>query len=225
MRFPKTENVYEQVGILIPGASLIALLTVSFPDARTQLTNSSISVGAFGILLVVGYASGQLIAALGNLIDLIYWKLWGGIPSTWIVGAQPKLLSSSQLSRIDEIARSELGLTCPPIKDQTAKEWFPISRQIYSFVETHRKPVRLDAFNGSYGMNRGLCASSWCYAIIITVASSENTAYAVCALAAGVIYLYRMHRFGVHYARELYVQLLTPAAAKSTKKIQQVRAR
>nr|WP_162479115.1 hypothetical protein [Bradyrhizobium sp.] len=183
------------------------------------------SVGAFGILLVVGYASGQLVAALGNVIDLIYWKLWGGVPSTWIVGPRPKLLSSSQLSKLDEIARSELGLTCPPIKDQTAQQWYPISRQIYSFVETHRKPVRLDAFNGSYGMNRGLCASSWCYAAIIAAASPEHAAYAFFALAAGAIYLYRMHRFSVHYARELYVQFPTPAPAKGAKsKTKQVRA-
>nr|CUT16768.1 hypothetical protein CDS [Bradyrhizobium sp.] len=37
MRFPKTTNVYEQVGILIPGATLVALLTVSFPERDHSL--------------------------------------------------------------------------------------------------------------------------------------------------------------------------------------------
>ncbi|PPQ20531.1 hypothetical protein CV770_03915 [Bradyrhizobium sp. AC87j1] len=218
MRFPRQANLYEQAGILIPGATLVALLALLWPEARAQIVHTSISIGAFGVVLVVGYASGQLVAALGNMVDIVYWKLWGGLPSTWIVGPHPKLLSSAQLRKLDEMVRNELSIICAPTSEQTPKDWFPISRQIYSYVEAHRRPARLEAFNGSYGMNRGLCASSWCYAIVAYSASSENATYSICAAFAGAIYLYRMHRFGVHYARELYVQFLTPAPAKSDKR-------
>ena len=82
------------------------------------------------------------------------------MPSNWIVGTKPRLLSPAQIVKIESLTSARLGLTIPPLKKMTPDDWFPIFRQIYSEVEKQGKSARGDIFNGIYGLNRGLCAAT-----------------------------------------------------------------
>jgi hypothetical protein len=84
--------------------------------------------------------------------------------------------------------------------------WFPISRQLNSDVAGHVKPDRIDTFNRNYGLNRGLAAACFLLACIAAIQES----WLPCALLAvlSAVYVYRAYRFGVHYARDLYLQSL-----------------
>jgi len=131
------------------------------------------------------------------------------------------LISPQQRELVEKKLRSRLGIEVDSIRGLDKKVWFPISRQLYSDVARHGKPDRIDTFNGNYGLNRGLAAA--CFLLACIAASAESwSACASLAVLSG-IYVYRAYRFGVHYARELYLQFLTisemPAKAAPRKKV------
>ena len=100
----------------------------------------------------------------------------------------------------------------PPFTELSERAWFPIFRQIYSDVERHGKPGRGDTFNGIYGLNRGLSAATLALAVAVLILAPAQWLVSVGLLVVSAVYLYRMHRFGVHYAREIYNQFfLLPA--------------
>lgn len=179
------------------------------PALRDLLAKETISVGGLGIFLILSYAAGQLIAAVGNLIEGIYWRLRGGMPSGWVIGPKPRLLNPSQISRLQAAVAQNLGLELPTLSELTGTAWFPIFRQIYSYTETNGKPARAEAFNGNYGLNRGLGVSTLALSLIAIASDPYHWAIALGLFIASLTYLYRMHRFGVHYAREVYSQFLS----------------
>jgi hypothetical protein len=182
------------------------------PALREVLAKDGITIGSLGIFVIISYAIGHLLAALGNGIENLYWRWKGGMPSNWIVGPSPRLLSSSQIGKIQALTASRLGLSVPPFTELSESAWFPIFRQIYSDVEQHGKPGRGDTFNGIYGLNRGLSAATFALGVAVLFLAPAQWLVSIGLLVVSAVCLYRMHRFGVHYAREIYNQfLLLPA--------------
>ncbi len=202
-------SFYDQIGVVVPGAVLLFGLLFFVPELKTFFAaGDGISVGGLGIFVLIAYAAGQAVAALGNLIELLYWKAAGGVPSDWVVGPTPRLLSSAQIKKLEEKVQARFGLSLPPLSGVQRKDWFPVFRQIYSDVEKNGKPQRADTFNGIYGLTRGLCAALLAFAIAIVALSPGHWHEALGALALAAVFLFRMQRFGRHYARELYIQFL-----------------
>jgi hypothetical protein len=203
-------SFYEQVGIVIPGAVFVFGVMFYVPDLRDVLAKDGVSIGGLGIFVIISYAAGHLLAGLGNGIENVYWhwRCRGGMPSNWIVGRSPRLLSSGQIGKIEALVSSRLGISVPPLAGVTASAWLPIFRQIYSDVDRHGKLDRGDTFNGIYGLNRGLSAAALALAVAVIILAPAHWVVSVGLLAVSLIYLYRMHRFGVHYAREVYNQFL-----------------
>jgi len=171
--------------------------------------------------VIISYAAGHLLAALGNGIESLYWRCGGGMPSNWIVGRSPRLLSSGQIGKVEAFVASRLGIR-PPLAEVTPSVWFPVFREIYSDVRRHGKPDRGDTFNGIYGLNRGLSAAALALAVAVVILAPSQWIVSLGLLGISSIYLYRMHRFGVHYAREVYNQFLLlppehPAKTHSSK--------
>jgi hypothetical protein len=201
-------SFYEQVGIVIPGSVFLFGLMFYVPALRDVLAKDGISIGGLGIFVIISYAVGHVLAALGNCIENLYWRWKGGMPSNWIVGPSPRLLSSSQIGKIQALTAARLGLSVPPLTELTESAWFPIFRQIYSDVDRHGRPGRGDTFNGIYGLNRGLSAATLALAMAVLILAPAQWIVSLGLLAVSTVYLYRMHRFGVHYAREIYNQFL-----------------
>jgi hypothetical protein len=135
-------SFYEQVGVVTPGTAFLFGLMFYIPELRDTFDKDGISVGGLGIFLILSYAAGQLLAALGNLMEKAYWKAKGGMPSDWIVGPKPALLSATQIAKVQVKVSSRLGLVLPPLTELKRAEWFPVFRQIYSDIENHGKPDR-----------------------------------------------------------------------------------
>ena len=121
-------SFYEQVGIVIPGSVFLFGLMFYVPALRDVLAKDGVSIGGLGIFVIISYAVGHLVAVLGNIIENLHWRWWGGMPSNWIVGPSPRLLSSSQIGKIQALTASRLGLIVPPFAELTESAWFPISR-------------------------------------------------------------------------------------------------
>ena len=152
-------SFYEQIGILIPGGVLLFGLLFYIPDLQTIIAKEGIGLGALGVFIIVAYAAGHAVAALGNIIDSWYWKAVGGMPSNWVIGEKPKLLSPAQIASLEQRVKQRFGLDIPPLKDIQPTAWYAVTRQIYSDAERYGKPERVDIFNGNYGLNRGLGAA------------------------------------------------------------------
>lgn len=208
----KKLTFYEQVGIVIPGAVFLFGLLFYFPALKQLLAKDGVSVGQLGIFLLLAYAAGHLIAALGNVGENILWRLSGGMPSDWVIKEETTLLSPQQRDLLTKKIFTRLGIVVETIRGLDRKVWWPISRQLYADISKNGKRERIDTFNGNYGLNRGLAAA--CVLLACIALSQADWAAAVLLFALGGVYAYRAYRFGVHYARELYIQFLTIAETR-----------
>jgi hypothetical protein len=207
---------YEQVGIVIPGSVFLVGLLFYFPPLHTLMAKDGVTLGQFGIFLLLSYAAGHLLAAVGNALEAAFWKLAGGMPTDWVTHADgTSLLSASQIDALAAKARVRLQSKIETIPGTAQNVWFPISRQMYADVMKNGKPDRIDTFNGNYGLNRGLAAAMIGLAVI-SFARNEHAIGAAFVVLA-VVYGYRAFRFARYYARELYVQFLVLGDTPVTK--------
>jgi hypothetical protein len=65
-----------------------------FPESRALLSKEGVTLGEFGLFVVIAYAAGQLVQAVGNGLEWIWWKPQGGIPSIRVLCG--KYLSTEQ---------------------------------------------------------------------------------------------------------------------------------
>jgi len=197
---------YEQLGIVIPGSVLMLGLVLFYPDLRILTVKDGVSVGDLGLFVLVAYAAGHLVAAIGNAIEAAFWKMMGGMPSDWITRDPPGLLSAAQIENVRTKAGSRLSISLDKMAGLERAVWWPISRQIYADVAKNGKAERIDTFNGVYGLNRGLASA--CFALVVVAAVHHHWPAVVGLAIAGAVYGFRAYRFGVHYAREMYLQFL-----------------
>ena len=101
---------YEQVGIVIPGSVLMVGLLFYFPALNALVAKDGVTLGQFGIFLLLSYAAGHFIAALGNLLESVLWWLFGGMPSDWVTKQQSSLLSTQQIAALETKVASRFGV-------------------------------------------------------------------------------------------------------------------
>jgi hypothetical protein len=203
-------DFYEYAGIIIPGAVLVMALVWLFPESRALFSKEGVTLGELGLFVIIAYAAGQLVQAVGNYLEWAWWKPWGGMPSGQVLCG--KDLSTEQYKRLLDALRPILGGVDPCKLPQL--ERLAVVREIYSEVAGAGKASRVDTFNGNYGLMRGL-AATFVVIFILAVVTSKGIAVS-CGLGLLVLLaLHRMHRYGRHYATELFVQFLTVSKKKS----------
>jgi hypothetical protein len=163
-----------------------------------------------GLFVILAYVAGHLVQAFGNLIEKAFWKPFGGMPTNWLVQEHQNLVSEAQMNMLPEKLRDLTGVHLKkPIVNLPVKDWFPITRQIYAAVSAAGRAQRIDTFNGNYGMFRGIASAFLLCAVVNTVMHGlGGWAVSFGLVAAGALAVIRMHRFGTHYARELFIQFL-----------------
>lgn len=229
----KTFDFYEFAGILVPGAVLLFGIVQLIPGLAAALGGKDLVVGNLGPFIVLSYAAGHIVQAVGTLIEPRLWSLrrWGGALPTdriWeeVKAGQGGLLSSPQVTELASQLEPKLGLTAPLDLSKLDKAAWPgLTRQVYAAVAGANRAVRVDIFNGTYGLTRGIACSSLILLavlsghILITLLPFVHsnapggtilrlTVIAVALLVIVLLIFYRMHRFGVYYGRELFVQFL-----------------
>jgi len=206
----KKFDFYEFAGILSPGAIAIFGISKLHPDLGLILSGEKLGLGDLGIFVILSYVAGHLLQAFGNVIERVWWFLWRGMPTDWIRSGQRELLAKTQLANLPIKLKDILQINCDSgISGLGKRDWYSITRQIYSAVQFSGRAERIDIFNGTYGMFRGIAASLLVIvaAALLELGGDHRKLY--CLLTVGIILsLLRMHRFGVHYARELFVQFL-----------------
>ena len=71
-------SFYEFTGILLPGVTVLAGLMILFPDWELPSFVREVSIGGLGALVIAAYLIGHLVQAVGNFIEWLWWKPWGG---------------------------------------------------------------------------------------------------------------------------------------------------
>lgn len=195
---------YEYVGVVAPGIVLVAAAAHLIPSSPIKIDGTT-SLGSLGVLLIISFVAGHLVQALGNAIEVVVWRPWGGMPSTWPLTGRRAIISTDQSSavfrRIDAM-REDAAHSWPT----DARTAYFIGREIYALLDAAERTERLEMFNRTYGLLRGISA-----AFLVTAVFSAFVAkydYALVLLACSIIAGYRMYRFGIIYGRELYVQFL-----------------
>jgi len=196
-------DFYEYAGIIIPGTVLVMALVWLFPESRALFSKEGVTLGELGLFVIIAYAAGQLVQAIGNGLEWVWWKLCGGMPSGQVLCG--KYLSADQHKRLLEALRPVLG-DADPCKMQQP-ERLAVVREVYSEVAAAGKASRVDTFNGSYGLMRGLAAAFVVIFVLAMIASKGLTALCVLVVLF-LLAVHRMDRYGRHYAKELFVQFL-----------------
>ena len=201
----KTFDFYEFTGILCPGVVVIFSAAVIVPDFSPILRDQSVTVGDLGLFVVLSYVAGHLVQAFGNLWETGIWRMFGGMPTDWVRTRKGTLLSAQQIAVVDARLKDQTGKA---LAELTEKEWFAVTRSVYAAVSAAGRAARVDTFNGNYGLFRGLSAAFLFSAVMVLATFAFKWSTVVILLACSLLAITRMRRFGVHYARELFVEFL-----------------
>ncbi len=206
----KKISFYEFTGILAPGAVCLYGLARLIPDLGFLLSDKELSLGDFGLLLILAYITGHLLQSLGNGLEWVWWKLWGGWPSAWVRNNKHSLIAPEQRALLPKKIQDVLGIDCKgDLANFDEAGWRSIVSQVYAQVRKAGRAGRVDIFNGNYGMFRGIATS------IGILVLAYYTSHSLITYKLGVVLwvlfalaLIRMHRFGKYYASELFIQFL-----------------
>jgi hypothetical protein len=204
----KTFDFYEFTSILVPGALLIVGCLPLYPDAAAFYTASGISLGGFGVLVIIAYAAGHIVQGIGNAIEGVFWWFFSGKPSDWVRSNKRLLIAPAQAAQLesDIFKKLELNVELPKLSQV---EWYAITRQINAAVANQGRSSKIEVFLGTYGLHRGLAAALLTVFAAWLISDTNSWAALTLITLPGVGFaLARMYRFGVYYARELMIQFL-----------------
>lgn len=212
-------DFYETVGIVIPGAiALVGAAAVS-PTLDRWLLSGAISLGDFGLLLMLSYATGHLVHGVGNMLEALVYRGFGGSPSDWPRLGREGILSQSQCNRLVHRLRERDFIPVSSLRDISEADWRGIVIELAAMTRATGQTRRLDSFNRTYGLLRGLAAALLLVLLFLVASSGTNFSelwqVKVALLLGFAVALYRMHRFSCHYARELFVQFLRLASVET----------
>ena len=148
-------DFYEFAGVVAPGVVILLAAAIIWPEHLGSIQKLDLSIGGFGFTLLIAYVAGHLLQAIGNGIEIMWWKINGGWPSDWPRTKKCDLLSEFQLTELQKRVRAVFDFnefTLGP--ELPAKSWHPVFRQIYAAVRSAGRDGRAHTFNGNYGMFR-----------------------------------------------------------------------
>lgn len=201
----KSFDAYEVIAVITPGVVVAIMLAAEWPAFKSMLGDKGLSLGDFGLFVLVAFVLGHLLQAAGNLLEMIAW-IPGGLPTNW-VRKEGSLITSSQRQAL-QAAVSEMEGHTVDISTLDRKQWRSITTRAYGRLKAAGRSARVDVCNRTYGLCRGLSAAmiiglGW-YLYAHHGAWTEITLIAITTGAA----LWRMRRAGVHYARALVLDFI-----------------
>ncbi|WP_440997540.1 hypothetical protein [Arhodomonas sp. SL1] len=198
-------DAYEIIGVIAPGSVFIFGVTLLFPDFKSVFFEQGFSVGDLGLFVVLSFVAGHLVQAAGNLVEIVIWKPLGGMPTDWLVHNPRRLLHDTQVQRLRQAVKNDFDCE---LQDLSSAQLAPIVREMYVVAQARGDTSRIDSFNRTYGLMRGVTGAFGALAIMALVANWPAWRLGAFAALAALIGGYRMVRFGKHYGRELIVTYL-----------------
>ena len=182
MEILKSFGIYEIIAVFIPG--IIAFYFVDRFYALNLFQNTNLLV-----IASLSYVLGQLLQGVARLIEGIYWKFWGGIPTVWILNKRKSVFSNEFRERIFRLFKDNYELELN-------------EKNLFLIKEFANDDFRLQIFNTHYGLFRAI--STIFIISLIGCLFKRKISVAVVLLILAIISFYRMHTFSIHYAKRLF---------------------
>ncbi len=155
---------YDIVAHIVPGTlvlGVLALMPRVFGFVMPWPSSDLIGLAAG---LPLAYAVGQVVQALSSLVQPIYYKLWGGMPSAVILEGDSKRLKGARLTKI--IAALSEHFHSPA---GTAEEREGLFADAMALCNRDGLG-RVDSFNASYAFHRALLTTGVVSTVLLTIA-------------------------------------------------------
>lgn len=210
-------DLYEFAAIVVPGTILLTALYVVYPAAKELLGQDGLSIGEAGLGIVLAYGVGHILQALGNMLEALWWKALGGMPTDWAGENRRNIINADQFEALKvALARAFPDRAAPLGTAAKPQGWKRMVREVYAKVAAAGRAGRVDIFNANYGLCRGL-ATAMLVALALSIIKTGLCHWELKSfLLVGVgLSWFRMHRFARHYARELIVQFIDLQSSQS----------
>ena len=206
----KEVTLYEILGVLAPGVVLTVGILTIYPEVAPIITREEFTIGNFGLIVLMSYITGNLVAAFGNWLERLWWKLGAGSPTERARKRDAGILTRREQDAVQEkLVQIRILTAGESINDLAQADWWGVTRRIYTDIERCGVTRRIDVFNAQYGMNRGIAAAIIILIGIVQVRFGFGFWKLQLVLIAGtMLALYRMGRFSRYYATELFRQFL-----------------
>jgi hypothetical protein len=210
-------DAYEMIAIISPGVLLLLGIARLYPGLSLAPSERDFSLGDFGVILLLAFVVGHLVHAFGNVGEWV-WQLTGRWP-TDLARSTTRFLPLLAPTQQDHLARQcqvRLGYPAGPLSSFTRDEWRGCVDRIKACVMSSRPP-RLDTFNRTYGLFRGITFVCFCLAVLVVVRHGLTAwRLELAILFAAALAGYRMRHFGRLYATTLFCTFLELPAANVT---------
>jgi len=190
-------NIYEYVAVIVPGVVFLFGLGVTLPESyvlhRVVMPQD---MGTAAVHLFLAFALGHMLQVLGQHVHGYYWSDFGGFPTDWPFTRQHKELSPALQQLVQEASgQAEIN---------DLFDWRRAVATVRSLVTTEGFAGRLETFHANYGMFRSTVVAGVLLLLVMPWCTLDLWSVCPVIVAGIVVSLMGMHRFGVHYARELF---------------------
>lgn len=204
-------NIYEYVAVIVPGVVFLFGLGVMLPEGYVfHPVLMPKDMGTAAVHLFLAFALGHMLQVLGQYVHAYYWSDFGGFPTDWPFSRHHHELSPAvQQAVLAASGQSEAA---------DLQDWRRAVATVRSLVTTEGFASRLETFHANYGMFRSTVVAGVLLLLVMPWCTLDLWSICPVIVSGVVVSLLGMHRFGVHYARELF------AAARAWQQTQSARS-
>jgi hypothetical protein len=197
---------FEFKSIIIPGGYVLSFLLITHPSLESFI--ATITFGGFSLFVFLSFIVGQLINSLSYFQEKLFWYFFGGMPTDWVLGKNrqkkrwAKILTEIQILKLDELTQKKLIIDLNSVH---SNDYRAVVHQLRLNIHNDNLQ-RLVDHNTQYCLHRALSTASVllaCYLFFI-YAWTIGIILIICLF----LFLYRMYKFGIYYARELFLQFI-----------------
>lgn len=196
---------YDYIGVILPGSAVLFAGMVAEPEFRGLFGKGGIDVAGLGLFLIMSFVTGHIVQSFGNLIEYALKHVPGGNPADELLSQAQKIVAPGQRAKLAGKLKADMDAE---LDGMDSPSWLAIRRQMYASLPKGAARERLESFNRTYGMLRGMSAALLVIAAAIMILRPSAWAFAAVAAACSAATLMRMVRFSATYMRELVVQYL-----------------
>jgi hypothetical protein len=196
---------YDVIAHIVPGTLVLGVLALLPEVFGFQVPTPKSDLIAVVAGLPVTYTIGQVVQGLSSLMQPVYYKLWGGMPSTVIVEGHSKRLKGERLERVMGALTAYFDSPSETTNEREAL----ISD---AMALCNREALgRVADFNASYAFHRALLTTGAVTTILLAVAVFSANAsvrpgaiyFGCLALALTAIEFVRARQRGEYFAVEV----------------------
>ena len=176
-------DFYDVMATLVPGILIVAFVGVLFPSIKNQL--GADHEGAFTVMALTALSifAGQLLVAVGSLLEPLLFRTWGGRPSdiALIEGLGNRYLPKTKGVAIKAVLAAE----CEP--DAEGVSMFIKAMALASGAGNGK----VDRFNGLYAYHRTLLLLGVASFVLVVLSRSVGLAqeWSLCGFIAALVLL------------------------------------